>query len=56
MSKLEVFMKGRPHDKDKDIEEATMEYIEKLEDASVERYRDLRDIHQDTHDLVGNDY
>lgn len=39
--KLEQFMKGRPHDKDKNIVDATMEYIEQVEKASTERYKAL---------------
>lgn len=41
MTKLEQFMQARPHDKSKDISQATTEYIEQLEKASVERYHEL---------------
>lgn len=39
LKKLEQFMEGRPHDRDKNIVEATMEYIEQVEQASIERYK-----------------
>jgi len=38
---LEQFMKGRPHDRNKSIEDATMEYIEQVEKSSMERYEQL---------------
>lgn len=41
MKKLEEFMKDRPHDQDKTIEEATIEYIEQIESKSIERYQAL---------------
>ena len=41
IEKLEQFMEGRPHDRDKNIVEATMEYIEQVENKSVERYESL---------------
>lgn len=41
LEKLEQFMEGRPHDRDKNIVEATMEYIEQVENKSIERYESL---------------
>ena len=41
LEKLEQFMEGRPHDRDKNIVEATIEYIEQVENKSVERYESL---------------
>ena len=38
LEKLERFMEGRPHDRDKNIVDATLEYIEQVEKASIERY------------------
>lgn len=40
-NQLEQFMEGRPHDKDKSIEEATMEYVEQVEKVSIERHEQL---------------
>lgn len=41
LEKLEQFMEGRPHDRDKNIVEATIEYIEQVENKSAERYESL---------------
>jgi len=41
LTKLSKFMKNRPHDRDKNIIEATKEYIEQIEVRSVERYQEL---------------
>lgn len=45
LEKLEQFMKGRPHDRDKNIVEATMEYIEQVEQASIDRFKLLNNRH-----------
>lgn len=39
--KLTKFMKNRPHNRDKHIIDATIEYIEQVENKSVERYESL---------------
>lgn len=39
---LERFMEGRPHDKEKTIVEATMEYVQQVEKTSVERHELLQ--------------
>lgn len=41
LDKLEQFMEGRPHDRNKNIIDATIEYIEQVENKSVERYESL---------------
>ena len=42
MDKLMEFMKGRPRDKSKTLEDAVIEYVEQVEKTSVERYTELK--------------
>lgn len=42
MDKLMEFMKGRPHDKSKSLEDAVIEYVKQVEETSVERYSELK--------------
>lgn len=41
IEQLERFMEGRPHDKEKNIVDAAMEYIEQVEKVSIDRYEAL---------------
>lgn len=41
MEKLRNFMKNRPHDKNKNFQDAVIEYIEKVENTSIERYEKM---------------
>lgn len=50
MEQLKEFMKGRPYDRDKDFEEAVIDYIDELEQASIERYEKLKE----AKDIINN--
>lgn len=44
MEKLKEFMESRPHDKDMNFEDAVIEYIAQVENASVERSEKLKSL------------